>query len=77
MARITRRILANWFRLAMTAPIAAEKGPPRAAPYPALEKVAAVFKDFRWEMVLEPTSIASSSPERSVSITKSDPFLEE
>jgi len=31
----------------MTAPIAAEKGPPRAAPYPALEKVAAVFKDFR------------------------------
>ena len=61
----------------MAAPIAAVKGPPRAAPYPALEKVAAVFKDFRWETVLEPTSNASSSPERSVSAIKSGPFLEE
>ena len=35
----------------------------------------AVFKALRWELVLVPTSIASSNPDDSVAIFKYDPFL--
>ena len=53
---------------------AAVNGPP-AAPKPAFVMVEAVFKALRWEMVLVPTSIASSNPDDSVAIFKYDPFL--
>lgn len=75
MAMIAMMIFAIPCRLAIAIPIAAVNGPPVAAPKPAFAMVEAVFKVLRWEMVLVPTSIASSNPDDSVAIFKCDPFL--